>query len=242
MVQVGFKTDKGKKRDRNEDSLFIMPQEDIYIVADGVGGQNAGELASSMAVKTIAEYIKARPLRGIKDEKQLKAYFMDCMINANKEIYNAARVSEENAGMATTAVLLYLTAEQAYIINVGDSRAYIFRDGQISQITEDHTFVNELVKGGSITKAQAEIHPQKNLITRALGGEEKILPDFYRLETKKKDIFILCTDGLYGEVTAEEIRDLAAETSSMSALSSKLVQHANKNGGNDNITVICVKI
>ncbi len=133
MAQVGFKTDKGKKRDRNEDSLFVMPQEDIYIVADGVGGQNSGELASSMAVKTIAEYIKARPLRDINDEKQLKAYFMDCMINANKEIYNAARLSEENAGMATTAVMLYLSAGQAYIINVGDSRAYIFRDGRISQ-------------------------------------------------------------------------------------------------------------
>lgn len=242
MAQVGFKTDKGKKRDRNEDSLFVMPQEDIYIVADGVGGQNSGELASSMAVKIIAEYIKARPLHDVNDEKQLKTYFLDCMGNANKEIYHAARFSEENAGMATTAVLLYLSAGQAYIINVGDSRAYIFRDGQISQITEDHTFVNELVKGGSITKAQAEIHPQKNMITRALGGEDKILPDFYRLETKKKDIFILCTDGLYGEVSAEEMCGMAAETSSMSTLSNKLVQCANKNGGNDNITVICVKI
>jgi len=195
-----------------------------------------------MAVKTIAEYIKARPLRGIDDEKQLKDYFMDCMITANKEIYHAARLSEENAGMATTVVMLYLSGSHAYIINVGDSRAYIIRDGRISQITEDHTFVNELVKGGSITRAQAEIHPHKNLITRALGGEERILPDFYRLETKKKDIFILCTDGLYGEVTAEEICEMAASTSSMSALSSKLVQHANKHGGNDNITVICVKI
>lgn len=242
MTQVGFKTDKGKKRDRNEDSLFVMPQENIYIVADGVGGQNSGELASSMAVKSIAEYIKAKPLHGIRDEEELKDYFLDCIKNANKTIYQAAQLSEQNAGMATTIVLLHLAAGNAYIVNVGDSRAYICRDGRISQITEDHTYVNELVKGGSITKAQAEFHPQKNMITRALGGEEKILPDFYRLETVKNDIIILCTDGLYGELPAEEICSMAAASNSMSALSKELVRRANRNGGNDNITVICLKI
>lgn len=242
MAQVGFKTDKGKKRDRNEDSLFVMPREDIYIVADGVGGQNSGELASSMAVKSIAEYIKAKPLHDIKEEKTLRSYFLECMKNVNQKILKAAQLSAENAGMATTVVLLHLTDGNAYIVNVGDSRAYICRDGQISQITEDHTYVNELVKGGSITKAQAEMHPQKNMITRALGGEDKILPDFYRLETRKNDIIILCTDGLYGELSAEEICGMAAASNSMSALSRNLVQHANGHGGKDNITVICVKI
>ena len=242
MTQVGFKTDKGKKRDRNEDSLFVMPQESIYIVADGVGGQNSGELASSMAVKSIAEYIKAMPLHGIEDEEELKVYFLECMKKVNKTIYQAAQLSKENAGMATTVVLLHLINGYAYIVNVGDSRAYICRDGRISQITEDHTYVNELVKEGSITKEQAEIHPQKNMITRALGGEEKIHPDFYRLETMKNDIIILCTDGLSGELSAEEICGLTAASNSMSALSKSLVQQANGNGGNDNITVICLKI
>ncbi len=242
MTQVGFKTDKGKKRDRNEDSLFVMPQEDIYIVADGVGGQNSGELASSLAVKSIAEYIKARPLHGLKDENGLKLYLLECMKNANQTIYRTAQLSAENEGMATTVVLLHLEGSIAYIVNVGDSRAYICRDGNIHQVTEDHTYVNELVKGGSITKAQAESHPQKNMITRALGGEEKVLPDFYRLETLKNDIIILCTDGLYGEVSAEEICGMAAASSSMNALSKNLVQRANRNGGNDNITVVCLKI
>lgn len=242
MTQVGFKTDKGKKRDRNEDSLFVMPQEDIYIVADGVGGQNSGELASSLAVKSIAEYIKARPLHDIKDEEGLKRYLLECMKNANQTIYSTAQLSAENAGMATTVVLLHLEGSSAYIVNVGDSRAYICRDGNIHQVTEDHTYVNELVKGGSITKAQAESHPQKNMITRALGGEDKVLPDFYRLETLKNDIIILCTDGLYGEVSAEEICGMAAASSSMSALSKNLVQRANRNGGNDNITVVCLKL
>ncbi|HVI41012.1 MAG TPA: protein phosphatase 2C domain-containing protein, partial [Anaerovoracaceae bacterium] len=199
-------------------------------------------LASSMAVKCIAEYIKANPLHHIVDEEGLKNYFLDCMKNANQTIYQTAKHSEENAGMATTAVLLHLTKGNAYFVNVGDSRAYICRDGQISQVTEDHTYVNELVKGGSITKEQAEIHPQKNMITRALGGEEQILPDFYRLETFKNDILILCTDGLYGELSAEEICGMAAASNSMSTLSRNLVQSANRNGGNDNITVICLKI
>lgn len=242
MTQVGFKTDKGKKRDRNEDALFVMPQEDIYIVADGVGGQNSGELASSMAVKSIAEYIKAKHLHGIKDEEALKRYFLECMTHANQTIYRTAQLTAENAGMATTVVLLHLKDGSAYIVNVGDSRAYICREGRIHQVTEDHTYVNELVKGGSITKAQAESHPQKNMITRALGGEEKVLPDFYRLETQKNDIIILCTDGLYGELSAEEICGMTVASSSMSALSKNLVQSANRNGGNDNITVICLKI
>ena len=242
MTQVGFKTDKGKKRDRNEDSLFVMPQEDIYIVADGVGGQNSGELASSMAVKSIAEYIKARPLHDINDEEALKRYFLECMKHANQTIYRMAQLTTENAGMATTAVLLHLKGSSAYIVNVGDSRAYICRDGKIHQVTEDHTYVNELVKGGSITKAQAESHPQKNMITRALGGEDKVLPDFYRLETQKNDIIILCTDGLYGELSAEDICGMAAASSSMSVLGKNLVQCANRNGGNDNITVICIKV
>ncbi len=242
MTQVGFKTDKGKKRDRNEDSLFVMPQEEIYIVADGVGGQNSGELASSMAVKIIAEYIKKKPLHGIQDEEELKRYFLDCMNSANRAIYQTAQFSAENAGMATTVVLLHITNSIAYFVNVGDSRAYICRDGQISQITEDHTYVNELVKDGSITKAQAEYHPQKNMITRALGGDEKVLPDFYRLDTLKDDVIILCTDGLYGELSAEEICGMAAAASSMSTLSRRLVQLANGHGGNDNITVICLKI
>jgi len=115
MTQVGFKTDKGKKRDRNEDSLFVMPQESIYIVADGVGGQNSGEIASSMAVKSIAEYIKANPLHGIEDEEELKGYFLECMIKANKMIYQAAQLSQENAGMATTVLLF--SAQTAFPVS-----------------------------------------------------------------------------------------------------------------------------
>lgn len=242
MTQIGFKTDIGKKRDRNEDSLFVLPSEGVYIVADGVGGQNSGDIASMMAVKGIAEYIKERPLCGIEDETEIRKYFLDCMNKVNTIIYDMAKKSDENSGMATTAVLLYLVNNYAYIVNVGDSRAYLCRDLTISQITEDHTFVNELLKGGSITKEQAEYHPNKNMITRALGGDKIILPDFYKLKTNKNDIIILCTDGLYSELSADEICHMASKSYSMCELSRDLVERANQYGGNDNISVICIKI
>lgn len=242
MVQVGFKSDKGKMREKNEDSLFVMPEQSLFMVADGVGGHNSGELASMTAVKNIAEYIVKNPIRNITDEQGLKDYFLNCLREVNRIIFELAGRSKENIGMATTIVLLYHTDEKAYFVNVGDSRAYVIRDGQISQITEDHTYVNELVKEGTITKAQAEKHPQKNMITRALGGDDRILPDFYRLETFKNDVIILCSDGLYNEISSEEICRMASDAKSMSELSAVLVQTANNNGGNDNITVVCLKI
>ncbi|MBR0600219.1 Stp1/IreP family PP2C-type Ser/Thr phosphatase [Sinanaerobacter chloroacetimidivorans] len=242
MAQIGFKTDRGRRRDNNEDSLFVMPEQNIYIVADGVGGHNSGELASMTAVKNIAEYIVEHPVEKSNDAESIREYFQLCLKAVNQTIYQMAKNSKENAGMATTVVLLYLCDDQAYCMNVGDSRAYLVRDGRLRQITEDHTYVNELLKEGSITRAQAENHPQKNMITRALGGEEKILPDFYVIHSEKNDIFILCSDGLYGEVASEEICRLASKADSMSALSADLVNLANSNGGNDNITVVCLKI
>jgi Serine/threonine protein phosphatase len=242
MVQVGFKSDKGKKRVNNEDSLFVMPEQRIYMVADGVGGHNAGELASMTAVKNVAEYIVANPINKVINEEGLKNYFLSCLREVNNTIFHLASSSKNNIGMATTLVLLYLTNQKAYFVNIGDSRAYVIRDGHISQITEDHTYVNELVKEGSITKAQAEIHPQKNMITRALGGEDKIIPDFYQLEIQKNDVIILCSDGLHNEVSSADICRMASEIISMSELSANLVRSANHNGGNDNITVVSLKI
>ena len=242
MIQVGFKTDKGKRRENNEDSLFVMQEQNIYVVADGVGGHNSGQLASITAVKVISEYFKTNPIKKNQDEVAFKDYFLQCFRDVNAIIYHMANTSLENVGMATTAVLLNLSDDKAYLANVGDSRAYIIRNGQLNQITEDHTYVNELFKEGSITRAEAEAHPQKNMITRALGGEENILPDFFQLETYKNDIFILCSDGLHGEVSSDEICRIVTEANSMNGLSTDLVNLANSNGGSDNITVICLKI
>lgn len=242
MTQMGFKTDRGKKRGRNEDSLFLMPEQSIYMVADGVGGHNSGEIASMTAVEAIAQYIKTNPMKENIEGTEIMGYFLACMQEVNTLIFNMAKNDPQLAGMATTLILMHLKDGDGYFVNIGDSRAYIIRDEEIHQITEDHTYVNELLKKGSITKEEADAHPQKNMITRALGGEETVLPDFYQLKVNKEDIFILCSDGLYSEVPPEEIVGQARASNSMSGLSSELVNLANMNGGNDNITIICIKI
>lgn len=242
MIQVGFKTDTGKRRKNNEDALFIIPELKTYIVADGVGGHKSGELASRTAVSGIAEYMKANSFQQIEEEEELKEYFLNCLRKVNEKIYNMSKESPEHNGMATTLVMIYIKGSKAYVVNVGDSRAYIVRNGEISKITEDHTYVNELLKNGTITEQEAEVHPQKNMITRALGGDLDVYPDFFQVNVLKKDLFILCTDGLYGEVSDEKICQLAATATTMSSLSKELVKLANENGGNDNITVVCLKI
>lgn len=242
MAQLGFKTDRGKKRENNEDSFFVMPAQNIYMVADGVGGHNAGELASMTAVECIAQYVIRHVESELENLETFERYFLQCLREANQKIFHLAKTDRENMGMATTVVILYLGEKKANFLNLGDSRIYLVRKGEISQLTEDHTYVNELLKGGTITKEEAEDHPQKNMITRALGGEARVQPDFYQVETEKQDVFILCSDGLYGEVSAGQICQVASAAKSMSDLSVDLVKMANANGGNDNITVVCLKI
>lgn len=242
MVQIGFKNDKGIRRTNNEDACFIVPSDDVYIVADGVGGNNAGEIASRTAVSIIAEYVKEHPISEVKDENELSSYFMKCLEKANTEIYALARKFDSNKGMATTIVVAYLKDDRAYIVNVGDSRAYLIRDGRMNQVTEDHTYVNELVKNGIITEEEGERHPKRNIITRALGGDALVEPDIFRIGIKKDDVLLLCTDGLYNEVSEDKIVSIISEADSMTDACRLLVNAANRSGGRDNITVICLKI
>lgn len=235
-------TDSGSLRERNEDALLCMPEQHIYMVADGVGGHNAGDKASDMAVQTLRQRILETPPTPGVGEEQLMDYFLGLLKDVNHKIAKSAEETVEQAGMATTAVILYLSEESAYVINVGDSRAYLYRDGLLRQITEDHTFVNELIKNGTITKEEAEFHPKKNMITRALGGDEKLKPDFYRFDVFSGDRLLLCTDGLYNEVTEKEIREILELSSDTEAMSEQLIHQAKANGGSDNITVVCVEV
>lgn len=242
MISVGFKTDKGNLRSGNEDSLFVLPDQQLYIVADGVGGHNSGELASRLAVGFMAQYVAMNPLSAVRNTKELKKYFQNCFAGANELIYSKALEGSEYAGMATTAVMAFLREEACYVINVGDSRAYLIRDGVMRQLTEDHTLVQSLINSGAITKEEALTHPDRNMITKAIGGERTVEPDFYRFKTYPGDVIILCTDGLYGEVEADKILQLATETKTMHRLAKLLVDEANEAGGKDNISVVCVKI
>lgn len=241
-MQIGFKTDRGNKRLNNEDSFFVMPKEGIFIVADGVGGHNSGELASRTAVTAIAEFIKANNIKEISNEEDIRGYFLDCLREANLRVYEMAKSNEENHGMATTVVLAYIHTDYCYMINVGDSRGYIVRNGEIKQITEDHTYVNELLKNGTIDEEIASAHPQRNMITRALGGEKSLSPDLYKIQIEKGDVICLCSDGLYNEIPIDFLCETISSASNMNSLVKTLTNHANNNGGNDNITVICIRI
>ena len=242
MISVGFKTDKGASREDNQDALFVLPDRNLYMVADGVGGQNSGELASRMAVGYMAQYAALHPIAGIRPGRALKAYFNSLLSGANELIFKKAGSEPAHKGMATTALLCYLRDNKAYVVNVGDSRAYLVRDGKIMQITSDHTLIQEMLDSGEITPEEAEDHPDKHVITRAVGGEATIRPDFYNFDIYQKDTIILCTDGLYGMIGEDEIAKLASRARTMHGLSRSLVDKANANGGDDNITVVCIRI
>ena len=242
MISVGFKTDKGISRDDNEDAVFVLPDRDLYMVADGVGGHSSGELASRLAVGYMAQFAALHPIKDNESNDQLRAYFMTLLSGANELIYTKANTEPGHRGMATTAVLCYLNENKAFIVNVGDSRAYLIRDRQIMKVTNDHTLIQELVDKGELTAEQAANHPEKHVITRALGGEPSVRPDFYSFDTYPGDTIILCTDGLYGMVDEAIIARLASRSKTMHGLSRALVDMANSNGGEDNITVVCMRI
>ncbi|MDO4545669.1 MAG: Stp1/IreP family PP2C-type Ser/Thr phosphatase [Bacillota bacterium] len=242
MVQIGFKCNKGIVRKNNEDACFVIPSHDVYIVADGVGGNNSGEVASRTAVSEIAQFVNENDLSICRTPEDIFEFFADAIETANEKIYRMGREIEANRGMATTIVLAYIRDKKAYISNIGDSRAYLFRKGRLKRLTEDHTYVNELIQKGVITEDEAENHKQKNVITRALGAEHFADPDFYKVNLSENDVLMLCSDGLYGEIDETEIAEILRREKSMNDLCSTLVDEAIQAGGRDNITVVCIKI
>lgn len=242
MLSAGFKTDRGKCRENNEDSLFVLPNHRLYMVADGVGGNRSGEVASRTAVTHVASYVDSHPLEEVTDEQQLQKYFLECITGANDEICRMAAEDWNYSGMATTLVVAYIKEDKGYVVNIGDSRAYLVRDGEIMQVSNDHTYVNELLMQGSISEEEAKRHPKRNMITRAVGGDPFVRPDFFRFDLEEGDVILLCTDGLFGELEEETICRMASAESSMHQLAADLVEAANVHGGRDNISVVCIRI
>ena len=242
MISVGFKTDKGRLRNGNEDALFVLPEQQLYVVADGVGGHNSGELASRMVAGYIAQYAALNPVSSVDSSRGLKRYFKTCFEGANELVYRKACSERSNLGMATTCVLCYLRDDSAYVVNVGDSRAYLIRDSVLRQITQDHTKVQAMLSEGIISGVEALSHPDRNMITKAIGGEETVEPDFFHFEIFPGDIILLCTDGLYGEMSSERLLEIVESGDSMHRVANNLVDEANRKGGRDNISVVCIKI
>ena len=242
-MEIGFKTHKGMVRANNEDACFIIPEKDIYIVADGVGGNKSGEVASRTCVYEITQYVNEHELPDAGDAAAIKDYFSDCIEKVNTIINEKAGYNPMGDGMATTVVICYVKDDYAYICHVGDSRAYICRNGKLTQVTEDHTYVNALIKAGVISEEEALTHEDRHKITRAIGAEEYVKADFKQVSILPGDIILLCTDGLFGEVSEEKITEIITQQGvTMSSATSRLVEEANQSGGADNVTIVCLKV
>ena len=232
MSKVFQATHVGKVRRNNEDSLIVIEPE-TFVVADGMGGASAGEVASSMLVETVKNFLTNSPA------PWNETILAQAITRANEDIWNLSRQNEDYSGMGTTATILYLDGTKAYFAHVGDSRLYLLRDGKLEQITEDHSYVETLVRRGEITEEQARVHPMKNVLTQAVGAMPEVQIDAANFSVQRDDVFLLCTDGLTNMIDDETIARIL-QTSPNPA--DDLINAALENGGKDNVSVIVVGI
>ena len=232
---VGLVSDVGLRRTLNEDSASYLEKEEfkIYVVADGMGGHNAGEVASQMAATNIVDYIKEKF-----SSSRVENLLVEAIEKVNKDIFTFSNTSENLSGMGTTVTTCFMTKNFIQVANVGDSCCFAVKNNEIKKITKDHSLVQELVDIGSISEKEAENHPKKNIITRALGTSINVNVDIFQLENREYDLYILCSDGLTNELTKEEILQVVTEGESYVNIANKLVYLAKQNGGRDNITVL----
>lgn len=242
MLAAGI-SDQGRIRPNNEDRYLILDESPLLLlaVADGMGGHAAGEVASSMTLDVIRSYLdshRQKLLQAAAQGKTLLPYLGEMLALANAQILQSSGENSEYNGMGTTLTMILHVLEMSWLAHIGDSRAYLFREQSIQQLTEDHTLVSQLVKNGQIRAEEASDHPQRNILTRALGTDKDPGFDIIPLSLRKGDRLLLCTDGLHSHVGAEEIAGIIAESSNREEAVKKLVNLANARGGTDNITVI----
>ncbi len=235
-------TDRGRRRPTNEDSVRTCEDLNFFMIADGVGGNRSGEIASQSALDALEKFIRHNPPEWLGSRDEVFRYFRAAVTYVNQFIIKLSEVKPQYAGMATTLAFAYIRENEMYVANVGDSRVYLAHGDMIQQITDDHTYVNDLVKMGAITKEEAHLHARKNVITRAIGANANNEPDCFSVPLEKGDRVLLCSDGLYDEVDDETMLKVLTATDDMARCAEKLVAMANENGGNDNISVICVDL
>ena len=232
-------TDKGLKRNTNQDYLFCSDEPvgafpNLYIVADGMGGHKAGDHASHLAVERFVELAD-------QTKQTNPVTMMRTLLNwVNEEVFQEAQSSDDYTGMGTTFVAVTIVNGKGYVVNVGDSRLYLVHDGSIRQVTLDHSLVEELVRSGELTPQEARRHPRKNIITRALGVNDEVLPDFFEIEVAPGDAILLCSDGLSNMIEDEELRDIVACDKDIDSKVKYLIDKANYYGGYDNIAAVLV--
>ena len=240
MRSIG-KTDKGKKRSMNQDMFFISDSPvgilpNLYIVADGMGGQNAGDVAARFCVDRFTELVRVSrertPIQVI--EKAIR--------QTNEDLIEKASSQKELEGMGTTFVMASLLANDNLLVaNIGDSRMYLINE-TITQISQDHSLVAEMVRSGEIRKEEARFHPNKNVVLRALSTQSVVSPDYYQVTVRPGDCALLCSDGLSDMVDETELLKVVSEYEDVGDIADKLVTMANENGGRDNITLVLIKI
>ncbi len=239
MIKTFSMTDVGMKRKINQDYVYTSEEAvgnlpNLFVVADGMGGHNAGDFASRFAtecvVSDISSSMEKNPIKLIRHAYE----------TANERIIEEAKKRTDRQGMGTTLVVASIIDDYIYVANVGDSRMYVI-DDDISQITKDHSLVEEMVRAGEIDRNEARVHPLKNKITRAVGGAGEVKVDFFDMKLKEDDIILMCTDGLTNMVEDEEIKMIVKSSSDIVSIAENLIAKANKNGGVDNIGVVVIR-
>ena len=230
---VGIKSDAGNVRELNEDYASFIEDErfKIYLVADGMGGHNAGEIASKLAVKSIIRYL----LEHSEEDENL---LLNAVKYANNEIYEISQKNDKCKGMGTTITGCFIKGDMIQVVNVGDSCCFSIKDNEIKKVTKDHSWVQELIDAGAITEEEGRVHPKKNIITRALGTNSSVKIDIFNIDKNESSMFLLCSDGLSNEVQKEEMVEIVNKCKDFNEACEKLVDLAKSRGGKDNITVL----
>ena len=239
MFVSGY-SDKGIVRNSNQDAFQInITDEDVSwaVVCDGMGGANSGDIASRLAADHFSAALKAG-LRPNMTEHSIMNLLRSAVATANIRVFDKSKENTEFNGMGTTVVAVLVIGGTAYFIHAGDSRAYILSGGEFFQITRDHSIVQSMIEEGKLTVEEARVHPRKNVITRALGVDESVEPEFNVYDLNEGDMILLCTDGLTNFVDSEDIVNILKSSSDSNQKAELLVQEANKNGGGDNITAV----
>jgi PPM family protein phosphatase len=231
VVDEAARTDAGRQRHANEDSYYARAP--VYAVADGMGGAQAGEVASRIA----ADAFDDRTDDGTPEQQLARV-----ATEANRRIFELAQEDSSRSGMGTTLTGLLVDGDEVAVVHVGDSRAYLFRDGELRQLTRDHSLVEELRRQGRLTPEEAEEHPQRSIITRALGPEREVELDVHTHRARNGDVYLVCSDGLTSMVREDRVREILASSDSLQTAVDALVAEANEMGGRDNITVVLFRV
>jgi protein phosphatase len=238
-MEMAAITHMGNVRENNEDAYYLDTEQGrLFAIADGMGGHNAGEVASQMAIDKMLEIFKGESF----DCNDIVTSIRETFEKASAEIDASAKQNSQYEGMGTTLTLVYVAGEIIYVGHIGDSRAYLMDSSGIRPITRDHTLVSELVRTGSITQTEARNHPQRNVIMKALGSDCKSIPDIFEVEIEEKSIVVICSDGLSDLVDDHEIAESVQQSPSLVEAVGVLKDLALSRGGHDNITIVAASI